>query len=214
MKNNISIKIIDSIGDIQKKVNKAIAEEVNKVLSQRKSTILQQAQSLVVGWISSQPEMQDLQSPTVGSLAGQFGLYAGQGQGAVIAVTNAIKSATTIEFKKFNQNLVGGFDINFQPTDFLNLLSLPQGIVNYENGALAWLDWLLTKGDTTIVVNYHYNAQTGIGRSGLGNMVKGGSFRVPPEFSGTEKNNFITRALIGEDQEKALTDIFKRELGG
>lgn len=214
MKNNISIKIIDSIGDIQKKVNQAIAEEANKVLLKRKSTILQQAQSLAVGWIASQPEMQDLQSVSVGSLAGQFGLYAGQGQGAAIAITNAIKHAITVDFKKFNNNFVGGFDINFQPTDFLNLLSLPQGFVNYANGKLPWLDWLLTKGDTVIVVNYHYNAQTGIGRSGLGNMTKGGSFRVPPEFSGTEKNNFITRALVGEDQEKALTDIFKRELGG
>jgi len=214
MKNNISIKIIDSIGDIQKKVNKAIAEEANRILSQSKSRILQSAKLLVTDWISSQPEMEDLQSSSVGSLAGQFGLYAGQGQGVAVAIQNSIRNATSIDFKKFNHNLVGGFDINFQPSDFLNLLNLPQGFVNYENGQLPWLDWLITKGDTTIVVNYHYNAETGIGRSGLGNMVKGGSFRVPPQFSGTESNNFITRALIGESQEKAITKIFEKELGG
>ena len=40
----------------------------------------------------------------------------------------------------------------------------------------------------------------------------GGVFRVPPEFSGTRDNNFITRALIGSAQEKDIFDVIKREL--
>jgi hypothetical protein len=43
-------------------------------------------------------------------------------------------------------------------------------------------------------------------------MVKQGSFRVPPEFSGTKDNNFITRALVGSEQEKEVTDIFIKYL--
>jgi hypothetical protein len=59
------------------------------------------------------------------------------------------------------------------------------------------------------VAGYQYNPQTGIGRSKLGNMKTGGSFRVPPEFSGTEQNNFITRALVGSNQEKQISKIFE-----
>lgn len=210
----ITIKLLDSVGSIQKKVNKAIAEEANKILSQNKNTILRDAKSLAAGWISSQPEMLDLQSSVPGSLAGQFGLYPGQGQNSVISIVNSIKNSITVDLKRFNDNLSGGgLEINFQPTNFINLLNLPQGFVNYEGGKLHWLDWLLTKGDTVIVVSYHYNAKTGIGRSGLGNMTKGGSFRVPPQYSGVDSNNFITRALIGSSQEAAITNIFKKVLG-
>lgn len=209
----ITIKLLDTVGSIEKKVNEAIATEVNRLLSQNKSRIIQESKQLISRWVSIQPEMQDLQSGIPGSLAGQFGLYPGQGQSSVVSIINAIENAITIDFKKFTNKLVGGLEVNFQPTNFLNLLNLPQGFVNYDNGKLHWLDWLLKKGDTVIVVNYQYNASTGVGRSGLGNMIQGGSFRVPPQYSGTEQNNFITRALIGPEQEKNITEIFKKILG-
>ena len=74
---------------------------------------------------------------------------------------------------------------------------------------MHWLDWLLKRGDSIIVVNYQYNPQTGIGRSKLGNMVDGGSFRIPPQFSGTIDDNFITRSFSGPTQEQQLTKLFK-----
>ena len=74
------------------------------------------------------------------------------------------------------------------------------------------MDWLLTQGDRIIVVNYMYNPQTGIGRSMLGNMKEGGVFRVPPTFSGTVNDNFVTKALIGKHQEAAISNIFQQEL--
>ena len=43
-------------------------------------------------------------------------------------------------------------------------------------------------------------------------MQKTGSFRVPPEYSGTKQDNFITRALIGSRQEADILKIFKKEL--
>lgn len=210
----ITIKLLDDVKSIEAKVNSAIATEANKIIFQNQSKILQESRLLVSRWIASQPEMIDLQSSAPGSLAGQFGLYAGQGQSAVFSIINSIENSISIRFKKFNSKLIGGLEVNFQPKNFLNLLSLPQGIVSYEKGQLPWLDWLLLKGDTTIVVNYQYNPNTGIGRSGLGNMIEGGSFRVPPQFSGTANDNFITRALVGPEQEKRITDIFKKVLGG
>ena len=209
----ITVKLLDTVSQIEDKVNQAIAEKANEILIQNKTNILQKCRSLISGWVSSQPEMQSLQSNVPGSLAGQFGLYPGQSISTVGTIIRAVENSITIDLKKFNRKFSGGLEVNFQPSSFINLLSLPQGLVNYENGSLHWLQWLLLKGDTVIVVNYQYNPSSGIGRSGLGNMISGGFFRVPPQFSGTDKDNFITRALIGPSQEEAIVKIFKDVLG-
>jgi hypothetical protein len=112
-----------------------------------------------------------------------------------------------------NNSIQGlGISVYIQPSSFQNILSLGSGHVVYAKGDLHWLDWLIRMGDTIIVADYDYNPNTGRGRSGLGNMKKGGSFRVPPEFSGTLENNFITRALIGSEQEEIIAKIFKEVL--
>jgi hypothetical protein len=209
----ITLKILDSEATIEKNVNAAIAEEVNGRVFRNQQKLLQKCKSLVSGWITSQPEILSLQSNDIMSLAGQFGLYPGQENNAITTIINSVESSITVKFTKFTPKLVGGIEVNFQPNNFLNLLNLPQGIVNYGKGTLHWLDWLLTKGDSIIVVSYQYNPTTGLGRSGLGNMIGGGSFRVPPQFSGTKDNNFITRALVGPQQEQQIANIFKEILG-
>ena len=103
----------------------------------------------------------------------------------------------------------GGLEVNFQPSTFDNLIGLPEGHVKYSDGDLHWLNWLLNAGDTIIIVNYQYNPATGMGRSGLGTMIPGGVFRVPPQFSGTSDNNFITRALLGTTQEDQIINLIK-----
>lgn len=209
----ITLKLLDSVSTIETNVNKAIAEEVNLRVFQNQQNLLQKCKNLISGWITSQPEIISLQSSDVMSLAGQFGLYPGQENSAISAIVSSVENSITVKFTKFTPKLVGGIEVNFQPNNFLNLLNLPQGIVNYGKGTLHWLDWLLTKGDSVIVVSYQYNPTTGLGRSGLGNMIGGGSFRVPPQFSGTQDNNFITRALIGPQQEQQIANIFKEILG-
>lgn len=209
----ITLKILDSEATIEKNVNKAISEEVNSIVFKNQQKLLQKCKSLVAGWITVQPEIVSLQSNDIMSLAGQLGLYPGQENNAITTIINSVESSITVKFTKFTPKLVGGVEVNFQPNNFLNLLNLPQGIVNYGKGTLHWLDWLLTKGDSIIVVNYQYNPATGLGRSGLGNMIGGGSFRIPPQFSGTQENNFITRALVGPQQEQQIANIFKEILG-
>jgi capsid portal protein len=44
-------------------------------------------------------------------------------------------------------------------------------------------------------------------------MTPGGAFRVPPQYSGTDDNNFITRALSGTTQEQQITRVFNKILG-
>lgn len=206
----IKLKLLESEKTISQNINIAIAEYINKLLSSKKNIILSKARVLVSNWIKIQPEILSLQASSIDSLAGQFGLTPGSPSSAVSSIILAVEKSIEVQFIPYNNTLTkGGLEINFQPKTFTNLLELPQGHVSYFGGDLHWLSWLLTAGDLIIVANYQYNPQTGLGRSRLGNMVPGGSFRVPPQFSGDINNNFITRALIGPQQESEIFTIFK-----
>ena len=206
------IELTQSIKEIERNINKAISQEVNVLLFQKKSSIENQCKKLISGWILSQPEIRSLTSSTPDSLAGQFGLYPGTDELAVDNIISAVENSISIKLTRVNEKLIGGLEVYFQPENFANLLGLSSGHVYYGDGDLHWIDWLLTEGDNIIVVNYSYNPSTGLGRSKLGNMQKTGSFRVPPEYSGTKQDNFITRALIGSRQEADILKIFKKEL--
>lgn len=208
----ITLKLLDSVSKIEKNVNKASAEVINSKIFKNQSSILTKCKSLAVSWLISQPEIISLLSSSTDSLSGQFGIPAGLVGGVISGIRTSFENSISVKFVKYNDNLKGGLEINFQPSDFINLLSLPEGHTIYSGGDLHWLDWLLKRGDNIIVVNYQYNPLTGFGRSGLGIMVPGGSFRVPPQFSGTEKDNFITRALIGPTQEQEISKIIQDAL--
>ena len=210
----LTIKLLDSEKEIEDKIKAAFSEEINNVIQKNIKTLLEQSKNLVVQWISSQPELLSLSAKTVGSLKGQFGIRDGQDLSATIDIVNAVKESVSIKFIKYNKKLTsGGLEINFQPSNFTNLLGLQSGHVIYEGGDLHWLSWLLTEGNRAIIIGYYYDPETGVGRSGLGTMSEGGFFRVPPEFSGTRQNNFVTRALIGDQQEAQLLSIFRSILG-
>lgn len=204
----LSIKITDSIKIIEDNINKASADLANEIISRNISKISQSIKALLPSWISYQPEIQSLLSSDPGSLVGQFGIR-GSALGIVNNIITSVVGATEVKLVKYTRNLKGGLEINFQPSTFSNLLALPDGHTIYQGGDLHWLDWLLKRGDSIIVTNYQYNPVTGLGRSKLGNMVPGGFFRVPPQFSGTESNNFITRAIIGKTQEDQIAQILK-----
>jgi hypothetical protein len=208
----LSIKIIDTEKEIAKNINIGISEYINNKITQQLSFMTKEIIGVIPSWVSVQPEILSLLSQDEMSLAGQFGI-AGGTDGIVNSIVSSIANSISIKFVKFNNNLKGGLEFYIQPDNFSNLLGLPQGHVIYSGGDLHWLDWLLIRGDQIIISNYQYNPSTGLGRSGLGNMIGGNSFRVPPAFAGTKNNNFVTRALSGPDQEKYFANLFQKALG-
>ena len=208
---SISVKLLDSVNTIEKNINIAIANYINTKLKNNKNTIINNIKNLVPLWIRDQPEIQSLSSSDPASLIGIFGIERNTSS-IIDTIVNSVSSSLTFEFQKIDNNLNGEFTINIQPSTFQNLLGLPEGYTYYENGSLHWLEWLLLRGDEIIVANYQYNPSAGAGRSRLGNMIVGGSFRIPPQFSGTINNNFVTRALTGPTQIKKINDIFIQAL--
>ena len=207
MTQNFSLKLIDSKAEISKKINKAIAEEVNRLVNKNAPRMKRLLVATIPVWIRETPEIKSLVDSGPHTLNAHFGL-GDQAINALDIIVESIVSTIQIRIKPFNDRLVGGVEFAFQPDDFNNLLRLSVGHNKaYQETDLHWLDWLLNKGDSIIVIGYQYKAEQGKGRSEGGTMEKGGVWRVPPEFSGTEKNNFITRSFSG--REKQLRMLFE-----
>lgn len=198
---NLGLKLVDSDRTIQGMINNAIAEEVNRAINKNSNKLLKSIKIAVERWIRSQPEVLSLQSEGYkDSLNAEFGLSLGQGALATEEIVNAILSTITVQIKPMDQKLKGGVTFNIQPSTFSNVLNLPSGFIFRNDGPLHWMNWLLMLGTKAIVYGYDYEPGLA-GVSGGGTMVKGGIWRVPPQYSGTARDNFITRALIGNDKE-------------
>jgi len=203
---SISLELTETVSAIEKKIKKALAQDFNKLIIKNKNKVTTQMQNSAALWVSEQPELQSLTEEGVeGSLNSVFGLYPNHGDSAVAAILAAAKYAVSVEILPMNYNLKGYVKFKFQPSTFLNYLGLNEGHVFTGSADLHWMDWLINQGDTVIVEGYDYFYDNGGGRSGGGIMNEGGAFRVPPEFSGTPINNFITRAFGG--REKAIESI-------
>jgi hypothetical protein len=208
----ISLKLVDPDATIQKDINKAIAEHVNSILTKGSTKVKNAIKSKIPIWIAEQPEVKGLlREGSLGSLNAHFGLPAGSSSSMVTAILHSISESIDIKTTRIKQNLTGGIEFLIQPSDFANLLTLPEGhVMTNKRVDLHWLDWLLKQGSAIIVKGYEYTPSYE-GRSGGGVMSMGSVWRVPPQFAGTLQSNFITRAL--SSKEKELTVILKGIFG-
>jgi len=207
-KGKLTVELLESNRTIQRKIYASIAEDLNNKIKKNKNKTKRLFINAVQNWLRSQPEITSLVGKGVyGSLNAQFGLPVGTAENAVNQIVFAVVKSMRVDFKTINTQLNGIIQFSFQPKDFFNVLGLQSGHTLTEKGAdLHWLNWLITQGDRTIVVGYNY-VPAPVGRSGGGEMNIGGLWRVPPEFSGTLDNNFITRAF--EKREKEITIILQ-----
>ena len=94
-----------------------------------------------------------------------------------------------------------------------------QGTIGYYSNRykksvnIKWIDWLLFEGDKIVVSESHYETNPRIkGRSGLGKMHKGGFFRIAPYYSGTGKDNFISRVFEEDGFQTAVSNIIQSNI--
>jgi hypothetical protein len=192
------ITINESLSDINNKINQSIAKYLNEKLRRNSSKIVEDIKEEIPNLIKQQPEIKSLLNESRNTLFSIFGLPYGTSNSTVDAIVDSISNSILYNIEYIDKNLNGGLTIHFQPKNLQNLLNLPAGHVIDGDTDLHWLKWLLTLGDTIIVANYQYTAQSGLGRSKNGIMTTGNSFRVPPQYSGTLNDNFITRMFATE----------------
>lgn len=198
---DITVSLVDTNNQISRDIERAISEEINKRIKKNSSKVQKRLKQSVDKWIRTSPEILSIQAEgAIDSLNAQFGFPLGFGSSAAEAVVKSVVESVEAEIKDFSVGLRGKINFYIQPENLTNLLTLPQGFIDIANGSLPWLDWLLRQGGRTIITGYEYQPGKD-GRSGGGTMVGGSFWRVPPQFSGVEDNNFITRALSGREIE-------------
>jgi len=211
----VGIRIVDSFSNVKRQIDTIIANRINKLIQRKKDRAAKEIKGLIRGWIEQQPEVASLKAQgEFGSLNAQFGLPPGVPDIAMEAIIQALIASVDVTFKKINPGSnKGGVEFVIKGDVILRILNIPHGIIITEEDApLNWLQWLLSRGNETIISGYQYVAGPR-GRSGGGVMIGGSSFRVEPtSFSGTVDNNFVTRAFSGRDRQ--LSKILRVLLKG
>jgi hypothetical protein len=210
----IRLKLIDSPIQIQRNINRVLADHVNQMVIKGKGKLLSRVKPLIANWILEQPEVGSLLDGSSGSLASQVGIPQGHNQSVVDHLVSSIVASTNIKIQPFDAKLTRGrLDLNFQPSDFSNLLEAGFFEVLTKKGIkLEWLRWLLQEGSKPIIIGYEYVPSSGKGRSNSGTMRAGVAWRIQPSFAGTPENNFITRAF--SRREKDIEKLFAQVIGG
>lgn len=209
----LSLKITDTATTFLRNVGAALAPLLNRRVNKNKAELIKRVRQFVETQIKLQPEVQELMHGAgPGSLNAMLGISASDGAEAVNSIIREISNTMRIDLVPFNKNFKGGINLIFANIDIYNLSLMAEGQKLTLSGNLDWLNWLLVRGDSPIIIGFRYKADTR-GRTGGGIMLPGSFFRIPPEYSGTSDNNFITRALSGKEQEAKITEIFQEILG-
>ncbi len=200
----LTVKVLESKRKITTDIAKCIAAEMNKGFIKVSRIITKQIQDLVMATIKASPEYSSLvNGDDIGSLKAQFGLV--NPIQKLDQIIDAWVQSIQVEFIKVKYrgtSLKGGISIRMIQNNWSDVLALPAATqVNRgpAGGNLRWLEWLLLNGDRIIVQNFEIQIPGPHNRSrtGLAVMVErvGKQWKVPPEFSGTAQNNFVTRSL-------------------
>lgn len=191
-----SLKLLDSDSKIKLEILSALKILLDKALIKLANRIEPKIRILLRQALRNEPEYVSL---TNGVLRKEFGIA--DVSNVDIAIDNIVNSMDlSIQSVSIKGSKVsGGISFSIVPNNLSGIIDDASAfVIDNERGySLPWLEWLLTKGGSIIVrsfeVQYGPNPRS---RSGDAIMISSSSnWRVPSEFSGTPKNNWITRAL-------------------
>lgn len=182
---------------------KEMSGEIRKKLKSNQKQITSFVRSIVRQNLMNSPEAQSIIDDN-GRLRIELGLK--NGASDIVNIVDQIVSKTNIEFDE-SGTPSKEIQINIKiylEGEYVDLYSKSYSSYATKNGVkIEWLNWLLEAGNSDVIFGYKIKYGIDIGRTGEAIMMpsKTANWRVPPEFSGTAENNFITRSFEGVDQE-------------
>lgn len=207
----IGVKIVETEREIQKRILDALKRKLFSALGNTGKFIRRDVVNLVLKAIKNTPEYNSLLG---GKLQGELGVPDVEERlNQLMAVWAKSMIFTASPVTRSAQSLKGKLTLSMIKKDFSDVLSLPASVYTTQKGEeIPWLRWLLLEGDRIILRDYEVQLRSGQGRTGLGLTIErqSATWRVPPEFSGTVTNNFVTRAIDGIDAE--IMRLIKKEL--
>lgn len=191
-----SLKLLESDSEISKRILDEMRLKIEKAINTSISGISNEIKILIGDALRNQPEYTSL---VAGTLKAELGIA---DNSSVVNVINALIETLSVKnngVKVSAKGLSGGFVLTMMKSDDMNgvIFSEAANVVDSKGYSLPWLEWLLLKGNEIIVKNYSVKyGSFGYSRSGMAIMTPSSdSWRVPPQFSGTEKDNWTTRAI-------------------
>lgn len=209
----IELSLVESNARIEEMILRALVEDLNSTINRALKPITDKVRPIIEQAIKGTPEYSSLLG---GTLQGELGVVNPQ-----LKLENIIDvwvKSTTVKLDKvtkLGKKLKGGLTLTAIDDNFENVTSMRDAIqVTGKGQQLPWLEWLLLRGDEVIIKDYEINTgpRANRSRTGLATMVsvERGKWRVPPEFSGTEQSNFVTRAIDSIDDN--IQDIIIKQI--
>lgn len=198
------------LANAQKAVTNEVKKAIRKSLPKIQKTMTKALRLLVRQRLVNTPEYQSIVG---GTLRGELGLP--DGQRRITTIIEQWIDNIGVNVSTRAGAFLGSLSIHMIDSDYSDVLGLPEAELRYTNKAgqtkeLQWLKWLLLEGDRVIVSDFDF-APSRQGRTGLGIMVKRrGGWKVPSQFAGTSRDNFVTRAFDGIEDDIEI--IIRQEL--
>lgn len=191
-----STSLLESDQKITSLILKSILSDTEKYFSNISKTLENNLKTIVKNGIINSPEYQSIAS---GKLQYHFGLPDSTARlQQILSIWERIKLVIN-KPKIKSSGIIGNIQLYMIAADYSDVLNLPASTFTTEKGEdLAWLQWLLLSGDKTIIKEYDIvigpNPRSRTGNAVMKKTVNG-KWSVPPEFAGTQNNNWITRVL-------------------
>lgn len=193
----ISLKLVENVGQISKDILSALLPQVIFYMDNGISVIKKELPSIIKYRITNTPEYQSLLS---GSLMRELGIPESSSR-----LTGLLNTwSTNIQYQYMRPSISGNaikssFSAHSIRADFSDVLYTDYAIVvDAQRGyTLPWLEWLLLDGTKTIVSRHEVVIGSNqFSRTGQALMKPSRrSWKVPSEFAGTIRDNWITRAI-------------------
>jgi len=215
----VRLKLVTPTPRIEYMVKKSISNQIERAYHAAITRTRIELERIIRGYVLGSPEVNSLRG---GPLQYEVGAVDARVAGAINFLIQRLVSTINITYTPFN--LAGGRFVSkleiscFPKTLIDDMLNHPDSRYLTDKGVeIPWMSWLLTIGDRMIVRKYQVNYSAKFNsRTGGATMkqVKSGGWRVPPQFSGTRDNNFITRALdnVGVYISQYLQTEFERAI--
>jgi len=206
---HIRAKLLTKPADIKKSILEDFVKHLQfKINTSLLSGLEKKIQNIIKLRLEETDEVLSLKS---GVLRAEFGLENSsfKVERIIDALAEKVKvfpiPVRTVGGSKVKGGLRISFDLQQAQNELMSLQEATQRTAKGED--LHWLEWLLKRGNEVIIENYFViKTRSKRSRTGEALMVKeeGKRWFVPPQFSGTENNNWLTRSLANLDKDIAV----------
>jgi hypothetical protein len=192
----LSLDLTDSTDVIVQQILENLKKEINNTFNKAIPKITDNIKDIIKQALISEPEYSSLKA---GTLRAEFGIEFPENIDRVIDALVSTLEVQKSEIRILRNGLSGGFSLTMIKKDDISgvIYTDIASVIDNKGYVLPWLEWLLLKGNEVLVKNYSVNyTSSSRSRSGMALMVKSDrGWRVPPNFTGSENNNWITRAV-------------------